>query len=417
MNRFLLTLSLLLFVFATRQSPAAEQLVTPGKLQQAINDAQPYDVLYLQPGLYDRCPYLIPPHKPLAIRALACLPSTTITPWHRQLLPQIVARRPARAFIIAAGADGVELDGLWIRCVGPGRTYTAVELDGQAATNIHQLPKSIVLQRLFIESDQQGELVRGIAADGANVRIRWNWIGNCVSQDHEAYAVQAFNTPGPLWIVDNYLEASGINVFLGGADSPLEAVPDGIEIARNDIAKLLDWKGKRYVVKHLIELKSGSHVAIHDNALRNAWANEGVGDCEAILLKPTDQNGKGKANTVAHVQVHGNWIDRVFSGIRLSGGDAGPLHDIEVFGNRLHVDRALQVGSGGNTNSVFALTDAEHEWVENVTLHDNVAEGNCAVTIRIQGARRFLLNVSVETEGLLRGSYGYFTKPLQNFTR
>ena len=52
-----------------------------------------------------------------------------------------------------------------------------------------------------------------------------------------------FNGPGPFWIENNYLEASGENFMLGGTD-PTDPglIPGGVTFRRNYVTKPVSWR-------------------------------------------------------------------------------------------------------------------------------------------------------------------------------
>ena len=51
------------------------------------------------------------------------------------------------------------------------------------------------------------------------------------------------NGPGPFWIENNYLEASGENFMLGGTDPPIPGlIPGGVTFRRNYVTKPVSWR-------------------------------------------------------------------------------------------------------------------------------------------------------------------------------
>jgi hypothetical protein len=78
----------------------------------------------------------------------------------------------------------------------------------------------------------------------------------------EAHGIAASHGSGPYKIVNNRIEASHINLFLGGTVPALNGVmPSDLEIRHNHLIKPLSWRpddpsfaGTTWGVKHLFEL-------------------------------------------------------------------------------------------------------------------------------------------------------------------
>ena len=122
-----------------------------------------------------------------------------------------------------------------------------------------------------------------------------------------------------LKIYNNFIEASGENIFFGGAGS--EVNPTDIEIRRNHLFKPLIWKpdepgytplgsGNPPIIKNHFELKSAIRVLFEANLLENSWggfSQQGY----SILLTPKNQNGRCPKCSVTDVTVRYNRIRNV----------------------------------------------------------------------------------------------------------
>src|SRR5438034_10311478 len=105
---------------------------------------------------------------------------------------------------------------------------------------------------------------------GLHVAIVDSYLSNFHSAGSDSQAAIAWNTPGPLKLVNNYLEAAGENVMFGGAPSAVAGyVPSDIEIRHNFFDKPLSWRpgdpaytGVPWVVKNLLEFKDAQPVLI-----------------------------------------------------------------------------------------------------------------------------------------------------------
>ena len=104
---------------------------------------------------------------------------------------------------------------------------------------------------------------------------------------------------GPYKIVNNYLEAAGENILLGGGGG--SATPHDVEFRRNHLFKPLTWmagspglvggpSGRPFIVKNLFELKNAERVYVEGIVGENTWGGYSqVG--AAVLLTPKNQAG------------------------------------------------------------------------------------------------------------------------------
>jgi len=123
--------------------------------------------------------------------------------------------------------------------------------------------------------------------------------GNCV--DSQAISGAAGDLPmGPYKIVNNFLEASGENILLGGAAAT--KTPADIEIRHNFLFKPILWmakqpgfiggtSGKPFIVKNNFELKNAQRVLFEGNILENDWGGFSQTGISVVLTpkNPDDQ--------------------------------------------------------------------------------------------------------------------------------
>ena len=96
--------------------------------------------------------------------------------------------------------------------------------DGSSAqTDLAQVPYEIVLDRVYIHGDPIYGQKRGIALNARTVTIRNSYISDIKAVGVDTQAIGGWNGPGPFSIENNYLEASGEVVLLGGSDP---AIPE-----------------------------------------------------------------------------------------------------------------------------------------------------------------------------------------------
>jgi len=130
-------------------------------------------------------------------------------------------------------------------------------------------------------------------------------IGACT--DSKAIAGGVGSLPGgPYKISNNFLEAAGENILLGGG--PATTTPADIEIIRNHFYKPVIWQtgrpgfmggkdGLPFVVKNLFELKNAQRVLLEGNIMEYSWGGfTQAGD--GIVLTPKDQYSLAKNQSV-----------------------------------------------------------------------------------------------------------------------
>ena len=155
--------------------------------------------------------------------------------------------------------------------------------------------------------------------------------GGCT--DSQAVSGGAGDLPmGPFKIVNNYLEASGENIILGGAAAT--TTPADIEIRHNFFFKPLIWmmgqpgfvgspSGKPFIVKNLFELKNAERVLFEGNVLENSWggfSQQGF----AILLTPKNQEPNiCPLCRVTDVTIRYNKISHVGAGLQIANVRSG----------------------------------------------------------------------------------------------
>jgi hypothetical protein len=163
-----------------------------------------------------------------------------------------------------------------------------------------------------------------------------------------------------------------MGLMIGGADPALIGVtPSDIEIVRNHITRPLEWRPMNYMVKNLLEIKTGRRVKITENVLENSWTASQVG--YAFNIKRGTENIKTLAIT-DDVLIANNIIRRTAGAMVVSSGSS----NITFRNNLLE-----EVGPPWGSPPLFAVYVAL-----NVTIENNTA------------------NISNPAPGLLMSDYG-----------
>jgi hypothetical protein len=309
---------------------AETRLVRSGdNLQSALNLAQPGDVIMLEAGATFRGNFTLPVKggaTAITIRSSApdeALPGSgmRITPAFSALLPKIQSPNTAPALKTAAGSHHWRLQFLEFGANQYGFGEIIQIGDGSSAqTQLSQVPYEIIVDRVYIHGDPTIGQKRGIALNARAVTIRESYISDIKFVGQDSQAIGGWNGPGPYLIENNYLEAAGENVLLGGADPAIpDLVTEDVIVRYNHLFKPLAWRGLAWQVKNLFEIKNARRVLIEYNVFENNWAAAQPG--YAILLTPRNQDGGCPWCVVADVTFQYNIVRNVGGGINLTGYD------------------------------------------------------------------------------------------------
>jgi hypothetical protein len=256
----------------------------------------------------------------------------------------------------SSGANHYRLIGLELtRAVSPAAVYALIQFKGPA--------DHLVFDRLWIHGTPQNDTVRGILlGQTRSVAIVDSFLNDfhCVSRtgscgDSQAVAGGLGDGPmGPYKIVNNFLEASGEDILLGGG--PATATPHDIEVRHNHMFKPMTWmkgqpgfvggtNGNPFIVKNIFELKNGQRILLDGNIMENNWGGFTQAGF-AILITPKNQAGGGGSNLcqicqVTDVIIRNSWISHVGAGLQVANassdnggapldGQRYSIHDIVI---------------------------------------------------------------------------------------
>lgn len=166
-------------------------------------------------------------------------------------------------------APDVSLIGFKVLNGAPDREVVVV--GDVAATDLLVQPRRVVLSKLLIEAGLKGGH-RGIALHGAYIVVDQCRVTGFWEAGRDSQAIWINNGPGPYTITNNWLEASGENILVGGDRIMIQnMVPSDITIRGNTFYKPAAWKTNGASVKNSVELKAGQRVMITDNLIDGCW--------------------------------------------------------------------------------------------------------------------------------------------------
>lgn len=198
---------------------------------------------------------------------------------------------------------------------------TGIVQIGNGTSTLGNVPTDIIIDRCIVRGDATVGARRGVALDGVRCAVIDSYIYDIKENGADSQAVWAYNTPGPLKVVNNYLEGAGENMMCGGADPAIaNCVPSDIEIRKNYFKKqsYASWAGS-WDIKNLLEFKNAQRVIVEGNVFDTNYADAQNGF--SILLTPRNQNNTASWSVTQDITVRYNKLTNAESGINIAGDD------------------------------------------------------------------------------------------------
>jgi hypothetical protein len=348
-----------------------------GNLQQAINQVQPGGTIRLTAGATYVGNFTLPAKNGSSHVVIttggATLPppGTRIDPSYKPRLARIRSPNTNSALVTAAGASYYRIVGVAFEANQNG-SGDIISLGNSSHTTLAQVPHHIEIDRVLIAGDPAAGQKRAIAVNAAHIVITDSDIRDIKAAGQDSQAIAGWNTPGPVVIRNNYLEAAGENVMFGGAHISLPGVvPSDITVEGNTLSKNPAWRGTSWTVKNIFELKAARRVTIRRNVFQYNWGGAQAG--YAIVFTPRNQTGTTPWVVVEDVAFTDNLLLHSGGGFNLLGYDdmaaSGQLARITIANNLvIDLNAGLWAGSGA-----FVLVGAQPRDItidHNTVLHD-----------------------------------------------
>ncbi|MFC1831227.1 hypothetical protein ACFL0S_04325 [Thermodesulfobacteriota bacterium] len=246
-------------------------------------------------------------------------PGTRVSPSDASSMPSINVTSGGSAIRTADNAHHYRFVGIEFSPAEGNFVHNLIQI-GNADTTEKTLPYNIFFDRCYIHGDPVLGGRRGMAMDGKSIAVIDSYVSGFIQTGFDTQALWAYNTPGPLKIVNSYLEGAGENVMFGGAIPKINnCVPADIEIRHNHFHKPLVWKERRGTVKNLFELKNAKRVLVERNIFENNWVDSQNGF--AILFTVRGERGAAPWAAVQDVTFRYNKIINSENGFNLLGRD------------------------------------------------------------------------------------------------
>jgi hypothetical protein len=311
-------------------------LAQGGDLQQALDSARSGDTILLARGATFTGNFVLPVHPGNADAVVtirtegdADLPRAgeRITPAASDRLAKLRSPNGSPALQTAPGARGWRIELVEFMPNRDGVGDIVALGDGSAKQKtIAQVPSGLTLDRVYLHGDPQAGQKRAIALNSAATTITGCYIADIKAIGQDSQAIAGWNGPGGYVIENNYLEAAGENLMIGGADpSILELTPTQIVIRGNTLTKSLSWHEKgapKWQVKNLFELKNARSVLVEHSVMEHSWQQAQSG--YAVLFTVRNQDGGCPWCQVEDVRFEHNVVREVAAGLQVLGSD--PVH-------------------------------------------------------------------------------------------
>lgn len=308
------------------------------ELRAALKGSAPGDVIVLDAGTTYTGGFELPakenpPGKWIYIisSALAKLPEgKRVSPDDAPSMAKLVTPKTMPVFQVAGGANhwrfaGLELtaESSYKNAAGKGYTYFLIG----SQFNQSPLPDSMTVDRCYIHGGPEQDIVTAVQTNASKYAVIDSYISDVHAIGQDSQAVAGYDTPGPIKIVNNYLEAAGENVMFGGAGRNFNrGIPSDIEIRNNHLFKPLAWAQpgislppkNTMVVKNGFECKSCQRLIFDSNVVENVWAAGQLGFAIVLSIRSSQS---GDFAVVNDITVTNNILKNVVSGFNTLAKD------------------------------------------------------------------------------------------------
>jgi hypothetical protein len=386
---------------------ATVRVAAGSDLQAALVTARPGDVLELDAGATFAGNFTLPSKDgsttPIVVRSAgqAAAAPARINPDAAAAFAKLRSPNGAPALQTAPGAHHWRIELLELTASGSG-DVVALGDGSTAQRSTGSIPHDLVLDRLYIHGDANAGVKRCVALNSAITTISNSHLADCKAVDQDSQAIAGWNGPGPFTIENNYLEGAAENVLFGGADPSIpDLVPSDIVIRGNLIAKPQSWRGSKWQVKNLLELKNARRVTIEGNTLEYNW--EAAQSGFAVLFTVRNQDGRCRWCQVGKVVFAGNILRHVAAGIEILGrDDSAPSEQTQGIQIRDNLFTDIDPKSWGGNGYAFLILGAPRDIVID---HNTLIQQNASGIVQVDGPP--ILGFVFTNNVARQGSFGF----------
>ena len=354
--------------------PNTRSVAAGGDLQQALDQAAPGDTIVLEAGAVFTGNYILRKKTGYGLITLISSASGSLPTDNRRVsladaayMPKLVTPSSNSLITTEDGAHDYRFVGIEFT-VKPGvYVFDLINLGSVTTKAVDQLPYNFEFDRVYVHGDPNRGSKRGIALNCRAVIVRNSYFTDFASDFQDTQDMGGWNGPGPFWIENNHLEASGMSVMFGGAAPAIPGlVAADIFFYRNYVTRPAQWRGK-YRIKNLFELKNARNVDIRYNVFENNWFGGQAGwgilftvrTCEAgdyswAVVKDINfshnivRNSEGGAvNILGHDNVRSGCVTPANGEVTTSGTQV--LGNGTAFTSQLRPNQSLMIDKASRT--------------------------------------------------------------------
>ena len=212
-------------------------------------------------------------------------------------------------------------------------------------------PFNFGVDRCYIHCDNATQNIQhGVSLHSSYSFAIDNYIENIHHNGADAQAIWAGQQAVGLKIVNNFAEATGENIFIGGSDG-IDGFPcTDIEVRYNYMFKRKSWNpndpsyaGVAWVIKNIFEIKFGRRILIEGNILDGIWTPSAQNGF-AFLIK----SNNNQAIPTTDVTIRYNLVRNASGFFDVTGqtADTAPAGSFPPWMARLNIHDNLCVGLG-----------------------------------------------------------------------
>ena len=249
---------------------------------------------------------------------------------------------------------------------------------------LSEFPDDITFDRCYFAGSPTEGTKQGLVANGQNIVVTNSYLQDFKDVENDAQAIIFWNGSGPFHIENNYLEASGENLMVGGGDPTIpDLVPSDITIRGNHFFKPPRWvderarqrgvRGRLWRVKNLFELKNAQRVLFEGNVLENNWIQADQHGF-AVLLSTRNQDGGCPWCRIQDVTMSNNLIKNSTAGMKFLLTDdtvpSGQLRNVLVQNNvfvNINADALPGTDPGDRAGRLIQIMNPSNQTVSPVT--------------------------------------------------
>lgn len=287
---------------------------------------------------------------------------------------------------------------------GKTAEYNLVQIGTGSETGRQSVPHHIEFRQVYIHGRANQNGPRNcLLLNGSHLAVRDSYISECKKEGEESKGISAWQAPGPVEIVNNYIEAASINVLFGGARPAIAGhnVGDngGVVMSGNHLRKQARWKysagaggsglpsapcqpGSLY-------LEANSGVLYECNGSGKSW-NPPVPCVEGEYFRRGDvpQNCEGGACWVCNAN---GAFARAAAPLRTRSYvvknlfEAKSLMNARITGNIFEIDWSGALSPAGQVSN-------DYDWnrAENVEFRNNIVRDSAnGIRVATEGSRKF----------------------------